>query len=116
MSAAHVEFLTISGDPAQPGEKPARFTFRCVRGNQGRLKHIALEPLTCGELLIANAAPHGIKRDGQGQNGGHPQWDWDGNWEAPTFTPSINCEKYCGWHGYIRRGRCVSAGGADEPD
>ncbi len=28
-------------------------------------------------------------------------WQWDGNREKPTITPSINCEKVCGWHGFI---------------
>jgi hypothetical protein len=39
-------------------------------------------------------------------------WGWDGNAEAPTLMPSINCvaEKDgkptggCGWHGFIRGG------------
>lgn len=39
-------------------------------------------------------------------------WAWDGNVEAPTLTPSINClaEKDgkptggCGWHGFITAG------------
>jgi len=113
VSAANVEFLTIEGEPCPPGQQPQRFTFRCVNGNRGL--HPRLRDRTCGELLIANSG-HGIKRDGQGLNGGRPQWDWDGNCEAPTFSPSINCEKHCGWHGYIRNGRCVSASGQDEPE
>lgn len=39
-------------------------------------------------------------------------WQWDGNIERPTITPSINCiaEKDgeptggCGWHGFITNG------------
>src|SRR4030088_2816151 len=39
-------------------------------------------------------------------------WRWDGNRDAPTLTPSINClaEKDgqklagCGWHGWVRAG------------
>lgn len=39
-------------------------------------------------------------------------WGWDGNRDAPTLTPSINClaEKDgkptsgCGWHGFITAG------------
>lgn len=39
-------------------------------------------------------------------------WQWDGNIERPTITPSINCiaEKNgqptggCGWHGFITGG------------
>ena len=66
----------------------------------------------CSGLLIAGRSD--IKRDGQGGNGGRPQWDWDGNREAPTFSPSINCGS-C-WHGYIRAGRCVDTAGKDEPE
>ena len=112
MTAANVEFLTIEGEPCLPDQTPQRFTFRCVGYNRGR--HPGLEPVTCGMLLIANSG-HGVKRDGQGQNGGRPQWDWDGNRDAPTFSPSVNCEKHCGWHGYIRAGRCVDTSGKDEP-
>jgi hypothetical protein len=111
VSAADVQFLTIEGAPCPADQKPARFTFRCVGFNRNR--HPKLPPVECGNLLIAGAT--NIKRDGQGLNGGRPQWDWDGNREAPTFSPSINCEADCGWHGYLRKGRCVSTSGADEP-
>lgn len=116
MSEAQVQFLDIEGEPCKPNEKPARFTFRCVRWNQGRDPR--LHANTCGELLIAegpHSIPHGIPRNGQGENGGKPQWDWDGNKLRPTFAPSINCEKVCGWHGYLRNGRCVDVQGRDEP-
>ena len=33
-------------------------------------------------------------------------WDWDGNREAPTLTPSILC-KVSGWHGYLTNGVLV---------
>ena len=111
MSDAKVEFLDITAEPCPVDQKPARFTFRCVGYNRGR--HPDLEQVNCGNLLIAGATD--IKQDGQGQNGGHPQWDWNGNRAAPTFSPSINCEKHCGWHGYIRDGRCVNTAGQDEP-
>jgi len=116
MSAANVEFLTITGEPCQ-GEKPARFTFRCVGFNRG--KDPRLQRSKCAHLLIAegpHSAAHGVKRDGQNQNGGRAQWDWDGNRETPTLSPSINCESHCGWHGYIRNGRCVGTSGEDEPE
>jgi hypothetical protein len=108
MSAAEVEFLSVEGFPLKEGEKPARFTFRCVRQTREQ----------CAKLLIAEgpySLSHGIKRDGQNQNGGRAQWDWDGNRDAPTFAPSVNCESGCGWHGYIRRGRSVNTAGVDEP-
>jgi hypothetical protein len=109
MSDAKVQFLTLGGEPCHESEKPARFTFACVREAGD----------TCANLLIASGPhsdPHGVKRDGQNQNGGRAQWDWDGNRESPTFAPSVNCASACGWHGYVRNGRCVDCSGADEPE
>lgn len=112
MSAAKVEFLTLAGDPCPADQKSARFTFRCVNWNKDRDPR--LYPIKCANLLLAGATD--IKRDPQGQNGGRPQWDWDGNSQSPTFSPSVNCADCgCGWHGYIRNGRCVSSAGQDEP-
>jgi hypothetical protein len=99
MSAAKVEFLTLEGEPCPHGEKPSRFTFRCVNGNRGKCSP-NYPDVTCASLLIAGATD--IKRDGQGLNGGRPQWDWNGNRD--------------GWHGYLRAGRCVSTSGQDEPE
>ena len=99
MSAADVRFDTLDYDPAEPG-KEQTFDFKCPKHNR-----------RCGGLVIAGRTH--LKRDPNGQNGGVAQWDWDGNRDAPTFTPSINCIP-C-WHGYIRAGRCVNVNGADEP-
>lgn len=116
MTAANVRFLTIEGALCSPDQKPARFTFDCVGHNRSKDPRLPKTP--CAMLLIAegpHSAAHGIKRDGQGKNGGCPQWGWDGNRENPTFTPSINCESHCGWHGYLERSRCVSTAKVDEP-
>lgn len=32
------------------------------------------------------------------------QWNWDGNKESPTLTPSVHSVGCCGWHGYLRKG------------
>lgn len=111
MSKANVEFLTLTGEPCPDDRIPQRFTFRCVKRNRTPRARSA----KCANLLIANSG-HGIPRDGQGRNGGSPQWDWDGNRQEPTFKPSINCEAACGWHGFIKKGRCVSTNNTDEPD
>jgi hypothetical protein len=111
MSDAAVEFLTLEGAPCPADQAPARFTFRCVCRNRGR--HPLQKPAKCAMLLIAGASP--IKRDPQGLNGGRPQWDWNGDRLRPTFSPSIDCSRDCGWHGYIRDGRCVDTSGNDEP-
>jgi hypothetical protein len=35
-------------------------------------------------------------------------WEWDGNVESPTLSPSIHCgpnsHPGCGWHGFVRDG------------
>lgn len=31
-------------------------------------------------------------------------WGWDGNMDKPTITPSIGCDRICGWHGHIING------------
>lgn len=46
-------------------------------------------------------------------------WRWDGNRDAPTLTPSINCLAQlengqpaagCGWHGFLKNGQFEEAG------
>lgn len=101
MSDAKVKFFGASEEPGSCPGLEALFSFACPKYER-----------RCGNLLIAGRTGH--KRDGQGKNGGKPQWDWDGNREAPTFNPSINCGG-C-WHGYIRAGRCVDTMGKDEPE
>lgn len=46
--------------------------------------------------------------------GGHPSWDWNGNREAPTLSPSISvkggpdgAER---WHGYLEEGKLRRVG------
>ena len=101
MSAANVKFDSFDDLNCAPGKEES-FRFSCPI-HKGR---------ECGSLIIAGRTD--LPRDGQNQNGGIAQWDWNGNRDAPTFTPSVNC-KGC-WHGYIRGGRCVSVAGQDEPE
>ncbi len=44
----------------------------------------------------------------------HPIWHWDGDLDDPTITPSIGCDKRCGWHGTIIKGELSPAPGADK--
>lgn len=99
MSAAGVEYDAMDGQ--DPATAPHRFAFRCPKSGQ-----------LCGHLVIAGRTT--LKRDPQNKNDGIAQWDWDGNREAPTFHPSINC-KHC-WHGYIVEGRCVDTARKDMPE
>jgi hypothetical protein len=101
MSDARVTFRHLTAGEATPGQEQT-FGFACPK-HKGR---------RCEGLVIAGRTT--LKHDPQSKNGGIAQWSWDGNREAPTFTPSINCGG-C-WHGYLRNGRCVSAQGTDEPE
>ena len=100
MSAANVQFLDRDKRKAAPGAEVS-FSFACPKF-----------PHQCGRLLVAGRSP-GIDRNGQNREGGVAMWDWDGNREAPTFSPSIDC-KGC-WHGFIEAGRCVDMAKRDEP-
>ncbi len=66
MSDAKVRFdnLAMDGDVAPGAEQT--FSFNCPTLDR-----------RCGELVIAGKTD--LKRDGQGQYGGLPQRDWDGN-------------------------------------
>lgn len=100
MADAKVTFETLEFELAAPG-KEQRFDFNCP-----------LHDRRCGPIVIAGRTT--IKRDPQGQNGGVAQWDWNGNRERPTFSPSVNC-KGC-WHGYIENGRTVDCQHKDQPE
>lgn len=102
MSDAAVEFVDANHEePCEEGREVA-FSFQCPRYNR-----------RCGDLIIAGRTE--LRRDGQNRNGGVAQWDWDGNRDRPTFSPSINCGG-C-WHGYIVKGRCVGTDRrTDEPE
>lgn len=99
MSDARVKFFGADRRAAAPGAE-VYFSFTCPRGR------------TCGFLPILGRT--GVKHDPNNKNGGAAHWTWNGDRDAPTFSPSINCVG-C-WHGYVERGRCVSAGKADEPE
>ena len=100
MSDAKVSFFAFDKDDLPGNEQ--MFDFQCPKRAKRR----------CGALVIAGKTD--MKRDAQGQNGGIAQWEWDGNLDNPTFTPSINCGG-C-WHGFIENGRCVDVSKKDEPE
>lgn len=33
-----------------------------------------------------------------------PVWDWDGNVDKPTVSPSIRVISGCNWHGFLTAG------------
>ena len=63
--------------------------------NKSHIRFIC--PCGCGgyiDLPVKSMCPEG--------------WDWDGNVDEPTLSPSI-LNRPCGWHGYLRKGEWVTA-------
>lgn len=75
-----IEDTTIAGYPGAT----AHLVFVCP--NRGR----------CGVLV----GPAHVRRS---KAGDLSIWAWDGDPEAPTLAPSIDC-RGCGWHGHIDHG------------
>lgn len=81
----------IDGDGLAPGSfEFFKTTDREVAGL------IYVCPCGCGNLGSLNFRPHPS-----------PSWEWDGNKEAPTLSPSVNHIDH--WHGYLRAGVWISA-------
>ncbi len=83
-SPGDFQFQTLGRDPTDTpcDDGVGRLAYRCPKtGNP------------CGEIIVGR---------GQMPNMGCPTWKWDGNLDAPTLEPSINCRD-C-WHGYLRAG------------
>lgn len=55
-------------------------------------------PCGCGVSRCASVSPID----------GHPTWQWNGNREKPTLTPSLLCTQGCKWHGFLTDGVFVS--------
>lgn len=56
---------------------------------------------------LAFICPCGCKREGYlpvETNTPGPRWDWDGNHERPTLTPSVLFRGGCQWHGFLTNG------------
>lgn len=56
-------------------------------------------PCGCGD--VGGVA---VGKDLNDRDGNHPVWQWDGNYEHPTITPSIRFLSGCKWHGMLTAG------------
>lgn len=56
---------------------------------------LAVCPCGCGDMFGAAV---------KAETGGGPVWQWDGNAEAPTLTPSLRRLDGCKWHGFLTAG------------
>lgn len=70
---------------ADDGLSVAGMNFRC--------------PCPCARLTTIYFTGHAEAND--------PSWDWDGNRERPTLSPSLHAVGH--WHGYLRGGFFVQA-------
>src|ERR1700755_2440358 len=59
------------------------------------------------EYPITGEIVHLYVTSAQTPNDQKPAWEWDGNKEAPTLSPSINVIGR--WHGYLRNGKLETA-------
>lgn len=78
-------FKDFDGHGTIDADKVDHLEFICPRNHK-----------RCDSILVG----HKVKPD----FGGAPTWRWDGNFEQPTLTPSINCVSGCGWHGHLTAG------------
>lgn len=80
------EFLDFNLDDCPADKAPTFFGFECPKRTDGFM---------CTGLVLRDN-PEGLKPSNK-------TWAWDGNRDAPTFSPSINCE-HCA-HGFIENGK-----------
>ena len=89
-----VKAVRIEGrTPAAAGE------FRIDNDEQGRAARLVFAcPCGCDSIGAINLKPHGAQ----------PSWDWDGDREKPTCSPSIRFsvsrDDMDHWHGYLTAG------------
>lgn len=76
-----------SMDGAAPG------TFAIESNQQGLFYNCPCGCGTEGFLLFRSAA-----------RGARPSWDWDGDVNEPTLTPSVRQTVGCKWHGFLVAG------------
>lgn len=86
LRAGDFKFVDIECEPTADATKVDSMDFVCPR--TGKM---------CGHIIVGYPAKPAIS----------PSWLWDGNFDAPTLTPSINCVSGCGWHGWLRAGHWI---------
>lgn len=77
----------------EEGQDPFYLVFGCPCGDN------------CGGASFAHNNYIAVTR---GKSKDPHQWSWDGDWDTPTLTPSIQRRGGCSWHGYLRKGVFVS--------
>lgn len=75
---------------------PGGFTF--LPNQDGEPDQCLLHKCPCGCGRVAGL------RIGRVKPTQSPSWEWDGNREKPTLSPSVYAKYDCGWHGYLKAG------------
>lgn len=69
-----------------------------------------IETMESGQLAMWHKLPDGncglIRLRPTVSGDAHPSWEWDGNHDKPTLTPSVHAPGR--WHGWFTSGRMVS--------
>lgn len=66
-------------------------------GTSGRLNYVC--PCGCGRLrVVPFRKSEKIER----------HWQWNGNLQKPSLTPSIQIIEACRWHGYLTEGNWLT--------
>lgn len=99
--SAGAETMSTCRIERNPDGIPVRVSFPCGWGDGPLGFHEGGKPRRCSVPIV------------QGTNAPQGFWNWDGNVEGPTITPSINCIRDpatpegwggCGWHKNIVKG------------
>jgi hypothetical protein len=86
----------IFGDQNMADEKSMRSNLPA-----GTAQWTSEEPAAMSLIFIC---PCGCKAIRSVPVKGPQKWNWDGNRELPTLTPSILIVGECGWHGFLTGG------------
>ena len=89
-----VLFREDTDPPLLPGE----FEYTGMDGKDGIYGMAFVCPCGCGAVGVLSFEAYD----------NHPKWNWDGNEESPTLTPSVQRTGDCRWHGYLTNGEWIS--------
>jgi hypothetical protein len=102
------EYQDQAGEAVPPGSKPEavhRFAYVCRRSAAKLAGSAAAGTLEPGDCWL--------NLRGRGHDVEKRSWTWDGNFDHPTISPSINCSN-C-WHGFVEKGVYLTVQKQPEP-
>jgi hypothetical protein len=80
------QFRDAKDKPTTRAEDVVSMSFLCPQSGA--------TPKYCGSIRVGLTKPTH-----------EPSWAWNGNFEEPNLTPSVNCQGCeCKWHGHLNNG------------